>query len=133
MRAKLATLGLFKKRYLEIKVMTSWFVHDITNHILSRSANNIVDAVEWLKFANSSIFMREVFGADSCVCRRYRGKTDKLFCLQYWIRLSENTFSSEKLVIGTCNLNSDTLDNSEKKLINKSSNRSISNVFMNCI
>ena len=35
-------------------------VHDITNKILSRDSNYIVDVVMWPKFGNSSISMREV-------------------------------------------------------------------------
>ena len=36
------------------------FVNDITNKILSRDSNYIVDVVTWPKFDNSSISMREV-------------------------------------------------------------------------
>ena len=61
MSDKLATLSL-----LEIKV--SWnkgydviiSVHDVTNKILLRDSNYIVDAVMCPKFGNSSISMREV-------------------------------------------------------------------------
>ena len=35
-------------------------VHDVTNKILSRNSNYIVDVVMWLKFGNSNISMREV-------------------------------------------------------------------------
>ena len=35
-------------------------VHDVTNNILSRDSNYIVDVVMWLKFGNSSLSMREV-------------------------------------------------------------------------
>ena len=62
MQAKMATPGL-------LKVMVFWnngydviiSVHDVTNKILSRDSNYIVDVVMWLKFGNSSISMREVF------------------------------------------------------------------------
>ena len=61
MPAKLATLGL-------LKLKVTWnkgydviiFVHDVTNKILSRYSNYIVDVVIWPKFGNSSIFMTEV-------------------------------------------------------------------------
>ena len=36
------------------------FASDVTNKILSRDSNYIVDAVTWPKFGNSSISMREV-------------------------------------------------------------------------
>ena len=35
-------------------------VHDMTNTILSRDSNYIVDVVMWPKFGNSGISMREV-------------------------------------------------------------------------
>ena len=61
MPAKLATLGL-------LKITVFWnegydviiYVHDVTNKILSRDSNYIVDVVMWPKFGNSSISMREV-------------------------------------------------------------------------
>ena len=59
--AKLFTLGL-------IKIKVTWnegydviiFFHDVTNKVLSRYSNHIVDAVIWPKFVNSSIFMTEI-------------------------------------------------------------------------
>ena len=36
------------------------FVHDVTNKILSRDSNYIVDGVMRLKFDDSNIFRREV-------------------------------------------------------------------------
>ena len=36
------------------------YVHDVTNKILSRDSNFIVDVVMWPKFGNSNIFMREI-------------------------------------------------------------------------
>ena len=61
MPAKMATLGL-------LKIMIIWnkgynviiFVHDITNKILSRGSNYIVDVIMWQKFGNSSLSMKEV-------------------------------------------------------------------------
>ena len=61
MSAKLATLGLLKIKVFWNKgydVIIS--VHDVTNKILSRDSNYIVDVVMWPKFGNSSISMREV-------------------------------------------------------------------------
>ena len=63
MSAKMATLGLLKVKVLwrksyDYDVINS--VHDVTNTVLSRDSNHIVDAVMWLKFANSSISMRQV-------------------------------------------------------------------------
>ena len=61
MSAKMATPGL-------LKITVFWnkgydviiFVHDVTNKILSRDSNYIVDVVMWPKFGNTSISMREV-------------------------------------------------------------------------
>ena len=61
MSAKLATLGLLKIKVFWNKgydVIIS--VHDVTNKILSRDSNYIIDVVMWPKFGNSSISMREV-------------------------------------------------------------------------
>ena len=61
MSAKLATLGLPKIKVFWNKgydVITS--VYDVTNKILSRDSNQIVDAVMWPKFGNSNISVREV-------------------------------------------------------------------------
>ena len=61
MSAKMATPDL-------PKVMVFWnkgfwviiYVHGVTNKILSRDLDYIVDVVMWSKFGNSSISMREV-------------------------------------------------------------------------
>ena len=61
MSVKLATLGLLKIKVLFNKgydVIIS--VHDVTNKILLRDSNYIVDVVMWSKFGNSSVSMREV-------------------------------------------------------------------------
>ena len=61
MSAKAATLGLFKIKVFRNKgyeVIIS--LHDVTNKILSRYSNYIVDMVMWPNFGNSSISMREV-------------------------------------------------------------------------
>ena len=47
MSAKMATPGII-------------FFQDVTNKILSRDSNYVVDMVMWPKFGNSSISMREV-------------------------------------------------------------------------
>ena len=59
--AKKVTPGLLKVKVFWNKgydVIIS--VHDVTNKILSRDSNYIVDVVMWPKFGNSSISMREV-------------------------------------------------------------------------
>ena len=61
MSAKMATPGL-------LKITLFWNkddnviipVDDVTNKILSRDSNYIVDVFMWPKFGNSSISMREV-------------------------------------------------------------------------
>ena len=61
MSAKMATPGLLKITVFWNKgydVIIS--VDDVTNKILSRDSNYIVDVVMWPKFGNSSISMREV-------------------------------------------------------------------------
>ena len=61
MSEKLATLDLLKIKVFWSKgydVIIS--VYDLTNKILSRDSNYIVDVVMWLKFGNSSISMSEV-------------------------------------------------------------------------
>ena len=61
MSAKMATPGLLKITVFWNKgydVIIS--VHDVTNKILSRDSNYIVDVVMWPKFGNSSISVREV-------------------------------------------------------------------------
>ena len=58
---KMATPGLLKITVFWNKgydVIIS--VHDVTNKILSRNSNYIVDVVMWPKFGNSSISMSEV-------------------------------------------------------------------------
>ena len=61
MPAKLAALDLPKIKIFWNKgydVITS--ICDVTNKILSRDSNYIVDVVIWSKFGNYSISMREV-------------------------------------------------------------------------
>ena len=61
MSAKMATPGLRKIKVFWKKVYdVIIFVNDVTNKILSRDSNYIVDVVMWPKFGNSSISMREV-------------------------------------------------------------------------
>ena len=58
--AKLATLGLFKvKIFCNKGYYVIIFVYDVTNKILSRDSNYIVDVAIWSKFGNSSFSMRE--------------------------------------------------------------------------
>ena len=63
MSAKMATPGLLK-----ITVWNKGYdviipVDDVTNKILSRDSNYIVDVSMWPKFGNSSISLREVITA----------------------------------------------------------------------
>ena len=56
MSAEMATKGLFWNKGYDVIT----FVDDVTNKILSRDSNYIVDVFMWPKFGNSSISMREV-------------------------------------------------------------------------
>ena len=61
MSQKLATPGLlkikiFRNKGYDVIIPDS----DVTNKILSRDSNYILDVVMWSKFGNSSISMREV-------------------------------------------------------------------------
>ena len=61
MSAKMTTLGLLKiKEFLNKDYGIIFSVYDITNKILSRESNYIVDVVMWQKFGNSSISVKEV-------------------------------------------------------------------------
>ena len=61
MSAKMATPGLLKITVFWNKVHDVIIpVDDVTNKILSRDSNYIVDVVMWPKFGNTSISMREV-------------------------------------------------------------------------
>ena len=59
MSAKLATLGLLKIKVFWKGYDVIILVHAVTNKILSRESNYIVDVLIWPKFCNSSISMRE--------------------------------------------------------------------------
>ena len=61
MSAKLSTLGLLKIKVFWNKgydVITS--VHDVTDKILSRESNYIVDVIMWPKFGNSGILWKKL-------------------------------------------------------------------------
>ena len=61
MSTKISTPGLLKIRVFwnnGYDVIIS--VHDVTNKILSRDSNYIIDVVMWPKFGNCSISMRKV-------------------------------------------------------------------------
>ena len=61
MSAKIATPGLLKiKVFWNEGYDVIIFVHDVTNKILSRDSNYIIDVVMWPKFGNCSISMRKV-------------------------------------------------------------------------
>ena len=52
----LLKIKVFWSKYYDIIIS----VNDVTNRILSRDSNYIVDAAIWPKFGNSSISMRNV-------------------------------------------------------------------------
>ena len=57
----MATLGLLKMKVFWNKGYDGIIsVSDVTNKILSRDSNYVVDAFMWPKFSNCSISMREV-------------------------------------------------------------------------
>ena len=58
--AKIATLGLFKIKVFWNKGYDVISVHDVTDKILSRDSNYVVDVVMWPKFGNSNVSLREV-------------------------------------------------------------------------
>ena len=59
--AKMAVVSLLKiKVFWNKDYHFVIYVHDVTNKILSRDSNYIVDVVIWPKFGNSSISTREV-------------------------------------------------------------------------
>ena len=61
MSAKMATPGLLKiTAFWNIGYDVIISVDDVTNKILSRDSNYIVDVFMWLKFGNCSISMSEV-------------------------------------------------------------------------
>ena len=61
MSAKMAIPGLLKiKVFWNKGYDITIYVHEISNKILSRDSNYIVNVVTWQKFGNSSISMREV-------------------------------------------------------------------------
>ena len=61
MSSKLASLGLLKiKLFWNKDYDVIIFVHDLTNKILSRDSNYIVDAVMWSKFGNFIVSMSKV-------------------------------------------------------------------------
>ena len=61
MSANVATPGLLKiKVFWNKGYKVIIYVHDITNKMLSRDSNYIVDVVMWAKFGHPNILMREV-------------------------------------------------------------------------
>ena len=61
MLGKMATPGFLKiKIFLKKAYDVIISAHDVTNTILSRDSNYIVNVVKWPKFGNSSISVREV-------------------------------------------------------------------------
>ena len=61
MSAKITTPGFLKIRvFWNIGYDVIIFVYDVTNKILLRDSNYIIDVVMWPKFGNCSISMRKV-------------------------------------------------------------------------
>ena len=61
MSAKLATLGFLNIKVFWKKVYDGIISdHGVTNKILSRDSNHIVDVIKWPQFGDSSVSMREV-------------------------------------------------------------------------
>ena len=61
MSADMASSGLLKITVFSNKVYdVIIYVNDVTNKILSRDSNYILDVFMWPKFGNCSISMREV-------------------------------------------------------------------------
>ena len=61
MPGNMTTLGLFKIEvfwYKDCNIII--YAQDVTNKILSRASNYVVDVVMWPKFGNSSIYMRGI-------------------------------------------------------------------------
>ena len=78
MSAKLATLGFLKKQITWNKgydVIIS--IHEVTNEILSRDSNYVVDVVTWPKFGNSTIFRTEVI--ITSILQRFHQKNQFFF------------------------------------------------------
>ena len=62
MSGKLATLDLLKiKLFWNKGYDVIIYVNDVTNKILSRDSNYVVDVAVWPKFGNTSISMTEVW------------------------------------------------------------------------
>ena len=59
MSAKLATLDPLKKVFWNKIYDIIIFVYDVTNKILLRNSNYVVDVAMWPKFGNSIISMKE--------------------------------------------------------------------------
>ena len=60
MSTKMAMLGLLKIMLFWNKDYVTTSVYDVTDKILSRDTDYIVDVVMWPKFGNSSISISEV-------------------------------------------------------------------------
>ena len=60
MSTKMAMLGLLKIMLFWNKDNVTTSVYDVTDKILSRDSDYIVDVVMWPKFGNSSISISEV-------------------------------------------------------------------------
>ena len=88
MSAKMATLGLLKIKLFWNKGFDLIIsVYDVTNKILLRDSNYIVDVVMWPKFGNPSISVREVIITSLGIALRFytsMAKRSKLKVTKFW-------------------------------------------------
>ena len=84
----MVTLGLLKIKLFWNKGFDLIIsVYDVTNKILSRDSNYIVDVVMWPKFGNPSISVREVIITSLGIALRFYtsvAKRSKLKVIKFW-------------------------------------------------
>ena len=94
MSAKMAVPGLLKiKEFWNRGYDAIIFGHNVTNKILSRDSNNVVDVVMWPKFGNFTTSMREVI-----ITSFYKDLTRKNCFFKGW---SWFKFNNLGLALGT--------------------------------
>ena len=100
--AKIATLGFLKEKVFWSKVNdVKISVQDVTNKILSRDSNYLVDVVIWSKVGNYSISMREVI--ITSILEGFDQKKQVVFEKGFWFK-----FNNLELALGMalkCNTN----------------------------
>ena len=120
MSAKKATPGLLKiKLFWNKGCDVIIYVHDLTNQLLSRDSNCIVDIVMWPNFGNSSICVREVF----ITSMLYGFHQKKHFC---W-----GVVLAEVQLFGTCTrYGLEILNQCERKVKTKSQKFLVTNYYV---